>query len=101
VFRIEQLMPDKVIFAAFSAYKFRFRKIPADYSEVYVYAKKKWKERFPEKDGPPNVIFLKEEGILERYGKITTIAQRFVDLWNVNTWYAQEFLNNLENTVRR
>jgi predicted transcriptional regulator len=99
--RIEQLMPDKVIFAAFSAFKFRFEEIPADYSEVYVYAERKWKERFPEKKGPSNVFFLEKEKILEKYGKITTIAQTFVDLWNINTWYAQEFLKNLEDIVRR
>ena len=98
---IENLMPDEVIFAAFSAFKFKFKDIPADYSEVYVYAEKKWNKRFPERSGPPNVIFLNKERILEKYGKITTIAQMFVDLWNINTWYAQEFIKKLEEMVRR
>lgn len=93
-------MPDTVIFAAYSAFKFRFKKVPADYSEVYIYAEKEWKERFPERNGPSNVIFLKKDKILEKYGKMTTIAQTFVDLWNINTWYAQEFVNNLEGLVR-
>ncbi len=65
-----------------------------------MYAEKNWKERFPERHGPPNVIFLKKEKILGKYGKITTVAQTFVDLWNINTWYAQEFLNKLEEVVR-
>lgn len=98
---IEKLMPEEVIFAAFSAFKFRFGEVPADYSEVYVYAERNWKERFPERNAPPNVIFLKKERILEKYGKTTTIAQTFVDLWNINTWYAQEFLKKLEEMVRR
>lgn len=97
---IEKSMPEEVIFTAFSAFKFRFEEVPADYSEVYVYAEKMWEERFPERKGPPNVIFLKKERILEKYGKITTIAQTFVDLWNINTWYAQEFLKELEEMVR-
>lgn len=101
VSEIENLMPDEVIFAAFSAFKFRFKDIPADYSEIYVYAEKKWNKRFPERGGPPNVIFLNKERILEKYGKITTIAQTFVDLWNINTWYAQEFVKKLEEMVRR
>ncbi|KYK33046.1 MAG: HTH domain-containing protein [Theionarchaea archaeon] len=101
VSEIEKSMPEEVIFAAFSAFKFRFGEVPADYSEVYVYSERKWEERFPERKGPPNVIFLKKEGILEKYGKITTIAQTFVDLWNINTWYAQEFLKKLEEVVRR
>lgn len=100
VSEIEKSMPEEVIFAAFSAFKIRFGEVPADYSEVYVYAENMWKERFPERKGPPNVIFLKKERILEKYGKITTIAQTFVDLWNINTWYAQEFLKELEEMVR-
>ncbi len=98
--KIEKLMPEEVIFAAFSAFKFRFGEVPADYSEVYIYAERKWKERFPERNGPSNVIFLKKEKTLEKYGKMTTIAQTFVDLWNINTWYAQEFLKELEKMVR-
>ena len=98
---IEKLMPEEVIFAAFSAFKFRFGEVSADYSEVYVYTERNWEERFPERNGPPNVIFLKKERILEKYGKTTTIAQTFVDLWNINTWYAQEFLKKLEEIVRR
>lgn len=101
VSEIEKLMPEEVIFTAFSAFKFRFGEVPADYSEVYVYAEKKWRERFSERNGPPNIIFLKKEEMLEKYGKITTLAQTFVDLWNINTWYAQEFLKELEETVRR
>lgn len=97
---IEKLMPEEVIFAAFSAFRFRFGEVPADYSEVYVYAERKWDERFPERNGPPNVIVLKKEKILEKYGRITTIAHTFVDLWNINTWYAQEFLKKLEEMVR-
>ncbi|MFQ6121109.1 MAG: hypothetical protein ACE5KE_14635 [Methanosarcinales archaeon] len=100
VSEIEKLMPEEVIFGAFSAFKLRFGETPADYSEVYVYAEKKWSERFPERKGPSNVFFLKKEKILEKYGRVTTLAQTFVDLWNINTWYAQEFLKKLEERLR-
>ena len=36
--KIESEMPAGIVFAAFSAYKFKYKDVPADYSEVYVYA---------------------------------------------------------------
>jgi len=96
---IEKNMPDDIIFAAFSAYKLRFSEIPADYSEVYVYSEKDCKKRFPERKGTANVFFLKKDKIMDSYGKMTTLAQTFVDLWNINTWYAQEFLKALEKKM--
>src|SRR3989344_3893588 len=34
---VEKQMPDDIVFTAYSAYKFKFKDVPADYSEVYVY----------------------------------------------------------------
>jgi predicted transcriptional regulator len=96
---IEKNLPD-IIFAAYSAYKFKFRDVPADYSEVYVYASdeqaEEIKKRFPEKKGNPNLFVLAYNG---DYGKTDTIAQIFVDLWNLKEWYASEFLKELENKI--
>ena len=36
--KIESEMPEDAIYAAYSAYKFKFKDVPADYSEVYVYS---------------------------------------------------------------
>ena len=38
VVNIEKNMPSDVVYAAYSAYKFRFKDAPSDYSEVYVYS---------------------------------------------------------------
>ena len=95
---IEANMPDSIIYAAYSAYKFRFKDVPADYSEVYVYSNQPLQERFPKNNKPGNLIILKNKG-LEAYGKTTTIANTFVDLWNIDMWYAKSFLNALEARI--
>ncbi|MCX6799448.1 MAG: hypothetical protein NTW59_05135 [Candidatus Diapherotrites archaeon] len=98
---IEKGMPADTVFAAYSAYKFRFREAPADYSEVYVYAEDlaEIKRRFPAAGGPPNLFVLQKDGLMERYGKTGTIAQVFVDLWNMPEWYAKDFLKALEARI--
>ena len=96
---IEKLMPD-ITFAVYSAYKFRFKDVPADYSEVYVYASQEeldeLKKKFPENKNALNLFILKKAG---DYGKTDTIAQIFVDLWNLKEWYAAEFLKALEKNL--
>ena len=94
--KIESNMPHGITFGAYSAYKFRFRDVPADYSEVYVYAEEGIKERFPYSRNEPNLLVLKKDENLKRYGELTTIARTFVDLWNIPTWYAKDFLKQLE-----
>ena len=92
---IESEMPSVVIFGAYSSYKSHYHDVLADYSEVYVYADLQDKEirrRFPEHAGPPNLLVLRKDPFLERYGKITTKAQTFVDMWNLREWYAKEFV---------
>ena len=60
--RIEKNMPANAIFTAYSAYKFLFDDVPADYSEIYVYADEKGlaeiQRRFPTKEGPANLFVL-------------------------------------------
>lgn len=98
VMEIEKSMPP-VLFTAFSGYKFLFKSIPAEYNEIYVYAEKeKIEERFQKKEGPVNLIVLKLDEHLEKFKKIS-IAQVFVDLWNIDKWYAQDFLDVLERKI--
>ena len=96
---IEKMMPD-VSFASYSAYTLKFNDVPADYSEVYVCASsdeiEEIRKRFPEKNGKANLFALKKSG---DYGKTDTIAQIFVDLWNLKEWYASEFLKALEKKL--
>ncbi len=94
VTEIEKSMPE-VIFTAYSGYKLLFGFIPAEYSEVYVYGDERVMERFPPKKGKPNIIVLRMDEHLRKFVQIP-IAQLYADLWNINTWYANEFLKALE-----
>ena len=93
---IESCMPDDVVFTAFSGYKFRFKDVPADYSEVYAYGGESIKKRFKQNTNNPNLFVLQTDGMVGSYGKTATIAQLFVDLWNLKQWYAKDFLTALE-----
>jgi hypothetical protein len=93
---IESRMPDSAVYAAYSAFRFRFGSVPADYSEVYVYCGAEIEGRFPRAPGQPNLFVLAKDPFIDRYGKVTTLAQTFVDLWNLDTWYARDFLKELE-----
>jgi predicted transcriptional regulator len=99
---IERNISD-VVFAAYSAYKFKFNDVPADYSEVYVYADeeetKEIKKRFPENDKISNLFVLKKDENMDKYGKACTTAQIFADLWNINKWYASDFLKAFEGKL--
>lgn len=99
VTEIEKSMPDNVTFAAYTAYKLMFNDVPADYSEVYVYGDETIKERFPEVKGPANLFVLKKDNAIDKYGKITTIANTFADLWNLKEWYAKEFIKAMEEKL--
>jgi predicted transcriptional regulator len=98
--KIESEIPSRAIFAAFSAYKFTYKDVPADYSEVYVYADgNEIRRRFPPRAGPSNIIVLKKDEAMGRYGNKVTQAQLFVDLWNLKQWYAKEYLLALERRI--
>jgi len=97
--KIESEMPHNIVYGAFTAYKFKFKDVPADYSEVYVYGSDDIKKRFSENKNVPNLFVLKKDDLMEGYGKTATLAQTFVDLWNLKEWYAKEFLIALENKI--
>ena len=99
VYKIENSMPDNIIYGAYSAYKLKFKDVPSDYSEVYVYSNEDLKERFPESKKTANLLILKKDEFMDKYGKLTTMAQTFVDLWNIKEWYAKEFLKAMEEKI--
>jgi len=99
ILQIEKEMPDSIVYGAYTAYKFIFNDVPADYSEVYIYGQEDIKDRFPKSDNNPNLFVLKKDSSIQKYGKATTIAQTFVDLWNIKTWYANEFLKIMEERI--
>lgn len=96
---IERALPD-VGYAAYSAYKLRFKDVPADYSEVYVYASqeelKEIQKRVEPSKGQPNFFVLRKDENLTRYGNTGTVAQIFVDVWNMKQWYAADFVKAME-----
>lgn len=95
VVEIEKNMPQNVIYGGYSAYKFMFKDMPADYSEVYVYSNnvEEIKKRFKENKNEGNLYVLKKE--FENMTK----AQVFVDLWNMKEWYAKDFLKEMEEKL--
>lgn len=97
---IESEMPAGVIWGAYSAYKYKWNEVPADYSEIYVYGEEKEIiSRFPPHRGRANLFILKKDEFLKDYGTITTLAHTFVDLWNLPEWYAKEFLLALKKII--
>lgn len=100
---IEQLMPP-CIFTAYSGYKHLFDTVPADYREIYAYADATIiKKRFPptKTQVPPNIFILKKDEYIEQQSKksIAPLPLIYVDLWNLNTWYANEFINDLDKKM--
>lgn len=102
---IEKELPP-VKFTAYSGYRFRFKETPTDYSEVVVYGDpEKIKSRFRtsksiKTSSRTNIIVLKTDPHLSSFKQVP-IAQLFVDLWNLDTWYADEFLNALEKKINK
>jgi hypothetical protein len=97
----EQSLPP-CLFTAYSGYKFMFDSTPSDYSEVFAYVNEKNLERaqkrFQRTEKKPNLIMLRMDEHLQKFNTIPK-GQLFVDLWNINTWYAQEFLKSLEGQM--
>lgn len=100
---LEGSMPPQVIFGAFSAYRLVYNEIPADYSLVYVYSENidEIKKRFPEqKKKNINLFVLKPDKYLKSSGKTTPNSQTFVDLWNLQEWYAKDFSEALKQKMK-
>jgi|SRR3989344_4730362 len=103
---IERAMLD-LIFTGYTAYKLRFNDIPADYSEVYVYADEEELEEIKKRfskfklsiNGKENLLVLKKDSLLDLHKKIP-LAQIFVDLWNLREWYAKDFIDAFEKKLK-
>lgn len=104
---IERVLPN-IFYSAYSAYKLRFDEVPADYSEIYVYAdgkefetikKRIFNFKMSENSRNPNFFVLKKDPSLGLYKEIP-LAQIFVDLWNLKEWYAKDFINAMEEKLK-
>ncbi|MBU4331590.1 hypothetical protein KKD19_07070 [Patescibacteria group bacterium] len=100
---IEGLMPQAIIFGAYSAYAKKYRESPADYDKVYIYADPSQlaevKKRFPQEKGQKNLFVLKADACLKDFGENTPDVQTFADLWNLSDWYAKDFLKCLKEKM--
>jgi len=118
ILKIEGLVPPEVVFGGYSAARHILGEPPADYDQVWVYVKKRKtqnaklktteenskileeiQERFEFTKGVPNLFILKGDEFLKSYGEITTLAQTFVDLWNLPSWQAKDFTKALEAKI--
>ncbi|MCX8189433.1 MAG: hypothetical protein N3F64_06945 [Nitrososphaeria archaeon] len=98
---VESGVPAKSVFTAYSAFKFKFNRVPSDYSEVVVYGvKRDFERRFGEENLKlkPNLIVLNLDEHLAKF-KVAPMAQIFVDLWNLRPWYAKDFLKEMEEII--
>jgi len=92
--QIEKNMPPGIVFTSYSGFKLKYNEVAADYSEVYVYAPdiNELKKRFPKSMNKPNLTVLRKDSNMKQL----TIANLFVDLWNMREWYAKEFVQSME-----
>ncbi len=92
IYEREGLMPGNVIPTAYTAFRLRFKYIPADYDDIYFYSDdlESIKQRFPKKKGVSNIFIIKPDPYLLATKEIG-LGQLFVDLWNLPRWYAKDF----------
>jgi hypothetical protein len=101
--KIEASLPSSAALTAYGAYRRIYGDAPADYSETYAYADegtaKEIQRRFAREDGAsPNLFILRAPAALAGFCKGGAVPAElaYVDLWNLGTWYASEYLNALE-----
>lgn len=99
---IEGQLPPGTIPTAYTALRERFGEPPTDYDTVYCYHAdpKLVQKRFINEcdTGIPNVFVLQADPFLSRYPTLP-LSQLFVDLWNMNDWYAKDFLRVIKEAL--
>ncbi len=94
-------LPPGSVPTAYTGFKYRYGEAPADYSEVVVFGRpEEFIARFNcKREGlSPNLIILRPDTHIARF-RVAPTCQIYVDLWNLNTWYANEFLKKLEAII--
>ena len=103
ILEIEGLIPDGAILGGYTAARNILGEPPADYSKIYFYFDEDKldivKKRYPQVKGNNNLFILKTYPKQRDYGNVTTLPQTFVDLWNLNDWYAKDFVMALERKI--
>lgn len=99
--KITGLLPADVILTGYSAYQQKFKEAPADYDKVHLYSDNtaEVEKRFPKQKGEPNLLIFKTDPFLKNYGGDLSLAQLYVDLWNLKEWQARDFLESLKKKI--
>lgn len=104
---LEAIAPPESVFGLYSAFKFQFKEIPADYDHLYLYMEendfKKNINRFSfstnkNKDFV-NVYILEKDSWFKNYGNSILPEQIYTDIWNAPEWYAKDFLRILQEKL--
>ena len=100
----EGLLLPTSIYAGHSAAAKHLTEPPADYTQLYFYESSEQiidvEQRFPKNESnQPNTFVLNKYSGMDAYGQITTLAQTFVDIWNLKDWYAKDFIAKLEEKI--
>jgi hypothetical protein len=100
--KIESRLSADFIFTCYSGYRLKFGTSPS-YDEVYAYGKPEAaRALFPESPGKrPNLFIIKEDEHLRKRsrGRSVTLAQMYVDLWQLGTPAADEILAAMEKKL--
>ena len=98
---IEGLVLPDTVFTAYRAALEYLPQAPADYDKIYLYTQNPEEvlARYKLGKGRDNLFLLKADPFLTSYGEVTTIAQTYVDLWNLQDWYAKEFTKALKEKI--
>lgn len=92
IYEREGLMPADVIPTAYTGFRLEFKRMPSEYDHLYFYSPnvEKIKKRFPPTPSKPNIFILKPDPYLVKTRKLS-LAQLFVDLWNLPEWYSKPY----------
>jgi hypothetical protein len=100
----ERLAPSGAAWGGYTAYKMRYKDVPADYSALILYADESMlpdiKARMAAKGGV-KLLVLKKDRFMKNYAKegLCPDPQIYADLWNTPEWYAAEFRRALERRM--
>jgi hypothetical protein len=103
VVEIEQGMPEKTVFTAFSGFQRKFGRGPIGYEEVYVYSDpEEVKRRFPESRAiKTNIYVMRSDPHLTKTSSdgVPPLAQLYVDLWQIGGSPADRYLLDLDQSL--
>jgi len=100
---IEARLPASAIPTAYTAFvRHAGVNLVADYEQVVVYGSpSEMRRRFPQRRGEPNLLVLEADPLLARYGPVAPQCQVYADLFNLPSWQAQRFLDQLDVELLR